>query len=235
MDTEGFKAYLKKGGRSPNATNRCLRYVSEFEIFLLNDRGGKRLANTEDEDLLQFVLFLDQDSKTTAKGYLWAIIYYYDYISNDEMRDFAKRLRAERIVRKPFALKDFRGVNQEYVDKLKANGIRNVNQMIEAGKTPQDRQRLAEISGIPDNAILEFVKLSDLARIPGIKGIRARLYYDVGIDSVEELGTWDPEQLRETVVDFVEKTGFDGIPTLPAEARFAIEKAKNMPKIVEYD
>jgi hypothetical protein len=36
------------------------------------------------------------------------------------------------------------------------------------------------------------------------------------------------------IVEFVECTGFDDIATLPAEARFTIQKAKELPKIVEY-
>jgi site-specific recombinase XerD len=32
----------------------------------------------------------------------------------------------------------------------------------------------------------------------------------------------------------IERTGFEGIATLPAEARFTIQKARELPKIVEY-
>lgn len=235
MNFKGFRTYLKKGGRSPNAIKRCIQYVSEYELYLKNYRSGKRLENGDDEDLALFVQFLEQEENQSAKGHLWGLIYYFDFTENSELRDYAKRLRAERIVRKPFSLKDFRGVDQDHVRRLREVDITNVNQMLVAGKTPQDRERLAETTNIPENAILEFVKLSDLARIPGIKGIRARLYYDVGIDTVEKLGTWDPVELRETVEEFVEETGFDGIPTLPAEARHAVKKARELPKIVQYE
>jgi hypothetical protein len=76
--------------------------------------------------------------------------------------------------------------------------------------------------------------LSDLARIPGVKGIRARLYYDAGIDTVVTIAGLEPEELREIVVDYVARSGFDGLPTLPAEAEFTVEKARNLPSIVEY-
>jgi hypothetical protein len=235
MDSSGFKPYLIKGGRSQNAIDRCVNYITDFEQHLINNRHGKSLVDSDDEDLMHFVIFLEQDQKMSAKGHLWALIYYYDYVSNYELRDFAKRLRSERIVRKPFTLKEFRDVNQDNVEKFKEVGIINVNQMLEAGKTPQDRKKLSEKTGVPESEILEFVKLSDLARIPGIKGVRARLYYDVGIDTVDQLGTWDPEELRKKVVEYVEESGFDGIPTLPAEARSAVEKARKLPSIVEYE
>jgi len=78
------------------------------------------------------------------------------------------------------------------------------------------------------------VKLSDLARIPGVKGIRARLYYDAGVDTIEKMAQWDPQELRTMIVQFVEQTGFDGVATLPAETRFTVKQAKKLPRIVEY-
>ena len=125
--------------------------------------------------------------------------------SNDEMRSLAGAMRAQRIKRTPFPLSKFRGVHPEYVDKLASEGIRNVAQMLEAGRTPEDRQTLAEKTGVPLEAILEYVKLSDLARISGTKGIRARLYYDAGVDTLEVLARWDPVELRAMLIDFVER------------------------------
>jgi len=93
---------------------------------------------------------------------------------------------------------------------------------------------LAEQTRVPLDAILEFVKLSDLARIAGLKSIRARLYHDAGADTIEKLAQWDPEELGAMLAAFVERTGFDGIAPLPKEARHAVENAQKLPKIVEY-
>lgn len=234
MDEVGFRNYLKKGGRSTSAVNRCLRFVSEFENFLSEIKTGKHLDDAQGEDLVDFVMVLDARSKTKSKGYLWAIRYYYGYTDNEDMHILASRLREERIERKPFPLKNFRGVNAFYVNLLAEAGIKNVNQMLAAGGTKNEREALAKSMGIPLPSILEFVKLSDLARIPGVKGTRARLYYDAGIDTVESIAELEPEDLRAIVVDYVARTGFDGIPTLPAEAKFTVEKARQLPSIVEY-
>jgi hypothetical protein len=48
------------------------------------------------------------------------------------------------------------------------------------------------------------------------------------------MAAWEPEKLVDKIVEFVAETGFDGVPTLPAEARFTINKAKKLPKIVQY-
>jgi len=133
-----------------------------------------------------------------------------------------------------FKLKEFRGVDPEYVRKLETIGIRNVKEMLDAGRTHTGRKDLSAKAGVPSDAVLELVKLSDLARIQGLKGIRAKLYYDAGVDTIEKLAGWDPEELRTMLVKFVEETGFDGIAPLPKEANNAVEMAKRMPKIVEY-
>jgi len=151
------------------------------------------------------------------------------------LRDLASKLRQDRITRKAFPLKDFRGVDQGHAKKIAAVGIVDVEQMREAGSTPAKRESLSEQTGIPLETILEFVKLSDLARLGGVKGIRARLYYDAGVDTIEKMAQWDSEELRAMLIEFVERTGFDGIAPLPKEAQNAVETARKLPKVVEYD
>jgi hypothetical protein len=136
--------------------------------------------------------------------------------------------------RNPFKLKEFRGVNPEHIAKLFDLGIKNADQMLKAGQTRKQRAALAQETGISEKQILELVKLSDLARLPGVKGIRARLYYDAGVDCVEKMAGWEPESLRIMVTKYVERTGFDGIPPLPKEVSSTIANARKLPKVVEY-
>jgi predicted flap endonuclease-1-like 5' DNA nuclease len=234
MDEAGFESFLRRGGRSPKATARCIRYVREFEEYLQLHRDGTCLEDANADELEQFVGWIEREPKASANTHLWGLRYYFEYISNEEMRALASAMRGQRVTRAPFSLSKFRGVNQEYADRLASQGITNVEQMREAGRTPLDRQTLAERAGVPPGAILEFVKLADLARIPGLKEIRARLYYDAGVDTVEKLAAWDPLELRHMLLDFVERTGFDGIAPLPKEAASAVSTAKSLPKVVEY-
>jgi putative heme iron utilization protein len=231
---EEFRDFLKKGGRSQSATNRAVRYTKEFEAFLSEQCNGKSLEEVEPEDLDNFVNWLESEPKASAKGHLWGLRYYFEFTSKEEMRGLAGVLREQRIQRTPFLLRDFRGANPKHIEKLAAAGIKNINQMLKRGSTPQDREGLAELTNVPPDTILEFVKLSDLARIPGVKGIRARLYVDAGVDTIEKMAQWDPTELTEMIREYVERTGFDGVPTLPAEARFTVKKAKELPKIVAY-
>jgi hypothetical protein len=136
--------------------------------------------------------------------------------------------------RNPFKLRDFRGMDEALVAKLEARHIRISEQMLAAGRTREQRAALARELGFPEGALLELVKLSDLARLPGVKAIRARLYYDAGVDTVAKMASWEPEALRLMVSEFVERTGFDGAPPLPREVSSTVANAKGLPAIVEY-
>lgn len=136
--------------------------------------------------------------------------------------------------RNPFKLRDFRGVDSEVVAKLETQRIRNVEQMLVAGCTKEQRSALAQELEVSEEDILELVKLSDLARLPGVKGIRTRLYYDAGVDTVEKMANWEPEALREMVTKYIEQTGFAGIPPLPKEVSSTVANAQKLPKVVDY-
>jgi len=233
MDEESFALFLRRSGRNPEVIERVIRIVRQYESYLQSEYG-KELRTSDPDDLDGFVAFVESEPKKSAKTHLWAIRYYYQFTENMEMDAYAGSLRADRITRKPFNLKDFRGVDPAHVAALQDLGIRTTDQMLVAGRTPADRTALAETSGVPVDAILEFVKLSDLTRIPGIKSIRARLYYDAGVDSIEKMAGYTPEQLLALTTEFVEQTGFEGIAPLPAEVRSGIGKARRLPKIVEH-
>jgi hypothetical protein len=233
LNVEAFEKFLKHGGRSSSMAKRVVAHVDEYKRYLREERNCETPDEAGTKDLKAFVSYVEEKRKGSSKNYLHSIRYYYDYALNEEMRSLAGNLRRQRIVQTPFPLRDFRGINQVYVDKLAAIGIRNVKDMLLAGQTHKATQELAARTGIPAEAILELVKLSDLARITGVKSIRARLCYDAGVDTLEKMARWEPEKLRAMLIDFVEKTRFQGIAPLPKEAEFTAE-AKKLPKIVEY-
>lgn len=234
MDSEAFGVFLRTGGRSDNAIKRCIKLVASFEDYLISSRKGRQLDNIVPEDLIEYIQSMDKESISKSKALLWALRYYYQFSGITEMSELASLLREDRMARSPFLLKNFRAVDQDDMDNLENFGIKNINHLLKAGGNKHDRKKLSLQTGIPEQKIVEYVKLADLARIPGVKGIRARLYYDSGIDSVEKLANLEPEQLRETVVAYVEESGFDGIPTQSAEAIFTVKTARNLPVIVDF-
>jgi hypothetical protein len=233
LDEEAFQKFLKKGGRSPRAARGIIETVQKYEQYLHEKRDLKGLGQAKPQDLEAFVSHVEEKKKDAAKEYLHGICYYYEYTQNNEMRTLAANLRNQRITQKPFTLRDFLKINPSHIEKLEALGIRNANQMLTAGKTPKKRQELSTKTGIPAEAILELVKLSDLTRIFGVKSIRARLYYDAGVDTLDKMAKWDSDNLRTMLIDFVQKTGFNGIAPLPKEAEFTVKEAKKLQRIIE--
>jgi hypothetical protein len=133
-----------------------------------------------------------------------------------------------------FKLRDFRGVKPQVIAKLANLGIKNAGQMLSAGETPESRTALADQADISLDELLELVKLCDLSRLPGVKGIRARLYYDAGVDSVEKLASYEPEALLAKTSEFVKRSGFEGIAPLPKEVSSTIANAKKLPAVVKW-
>jgi predicted RecB family nuclease len=235
MDREGFQKYLKKEGKSQRIIDAAVARVEEFERYLKEKKGGKELDKARPEDLDAFISWLEKDEDLAAKKYLLGIRYFYEFHPNEALAALASFRWSERTTSSgaPLKLKEFRGVNAADLKKLENAGIRNVNEMIKAGQTPTKRKELSAKTKVPITVISELVKLSDLARIQGVKGVRARLYYDAGVDTLEKMAKWNPEELRTYLVEYVKRTEFKGIAPLPKELKFTIETAKRLPKIVE--
>ncbi len=232
MDETAFTTFLRRGGRSPNAAGRVLGYVQDFEAYLAGH--GLALDDAGPADLESYVASIESVPGATAKLDLWGILYYYDFLDDVVMVHAAAALRRERVEKTPFPLRQFRGVNAAHTDRLAAEGIRFARDLQKEGRTPEARQEIANRTGVPPAAVEELVRLSDLARITGLKGIRARLYLDAGVVSVADLATRDPEGLVVELRKFVESTGFEGVPALPGEVRFSVDVAKKLPALIDW-
>jgi len=219
-NAEGFREYLKRKGKKSHVVEDLIRRCNGFEEFL-HQRQESSIDDASKEDMLAF---------------LRAISLYYKFTSKPELSASASNLREQKIssTRKPLKLKKFRGVNKKYIILLEKEGITNVDQMLEKGRTSHDRKELSKNTGIPLESILEYVKLSDLSRLEGVKDIRAKLYFDAGVDTLDKMASWNPEELQAHLIEFVKRTGFNGIAPLPKEVRNTVETAKKLPRIAEY-
>jgi hypothetical protein len=236
MDEQAFEKNLKKSGKKAHVIEQLIQQVRQFETYLTQDRL-KSLETADEVDLNAFIAMIEANEPGRASKQVRGLALYFRFSGNSGLADRAAEYRETQVAkgRSSFLLRDFRRVDAQAVRNLNDAGITNVYQMLEAGKTLSDRQRLAQQTNISPQTILELVKLSDLSRVPGIKQIRARLYYDAGVDTLEKLAGWEHEALRNKMVEYVERTGFDGIAPLPKEVQSSIEAARQLPKIVEYD
>ncbi len=234
-ERQSFENHLKRSGKKPHVIEGLVRQVSQFEQFLQTRNKG--LDTAIEQDILDFAAELEADRPGSSGKRVRGLALYFRWNGNAALAETASGVREGAIARKRniFKLSDFRGVDPEYIARLKSAGINNIEDMLTTGKTTLARQELADRTGVPMNIILELVMFSDLARLNGVKAIRARLYYDAGVDSVEKLAGFEPEELLRLTAEFVERTGFDGIAPLPKEVLHTIEAARKLPKLVQYD
>ncbi len=123
-----------------------------------------------------------------------------------------------------------RGMNPELAAKLKAEGITNTDQLLEAAQKAGPRRDLAKKLGISGSELLEFVNRADLARIKGIGDAYANLLEEAGVDSVKELAHRVPANLHDRMTKLnEEKVLVPRVPNLEAITAWIYE-AKQLEK-----
>ncbi|MHA2300862.1 MAG: DUF4332 domain-containing protein, partial [Candidatus Thorarchaeota archaeon] len=210
----------------------CVENAQRFEAFLA--ATGKTARNSSEIDLDQFIASV-LGGKNVAR-FMWTLQYYFSYIEHEKMLKYSQIVREEHTgkKRKPFKLRDFKDVDQEAILKLSALDIQTVEDMLKAGKTETMRKELSEKTGIDHEGILELAKLSNLTRLGAVKAVRARLYHDSGFDTLEEIAKVSAEELIKRTREFIEKTGFDGIPPTPKEAENTVTTAKKLSDVLTF-
>jgi hypothetical protein len=231
LDEESFRRYLKKTGRSEKRCQSEIRNLRKFEEYL-SRHMNKKLGAAIPEDVKEFANWA-KGKRENVNVLLWSLNRYYNCVSNDLLSCAVNELLGLDYLQK-YNLKDFLGVSHQHTQALRKAGISTSAHMLKAGRTEEERRTLAEETGVPGSAILELVKLADLSRIVGLKKKRARLYYDAGLDTLDTIAGWDPAEMQQMFVEFIERTAFDGAPPTPSEAAFTVKLAKFLPRIVEY-
>jgi site-specific recombinase XerD len=229
-----FAAFLKKKGKKQDVIDSIVADVALFEQFLRNIRS-KSIEETDTDDILRFVDACGKGGNLLSKK-LRSIALYFGFLSKPSLAALASEFREREISakRKALRLDQISNCDRTIVDKLAKAGIVNTYQMIEAARSAELRENLAAHTGIEMERILEYLKLSDLSRLKGMKGVRVRLYYDAGVDTLDKLSSWDPEELRKMLIDFVRRTSFEGIPPLPKEVSTTIEAAKKLERLIDF-
>jgi len=102
----------------------------------------------------------------------------------------------------PNKLIEVEGIGPEFARKLELAGAKTTKDLLVLAKTPTDREKLAEKSGISGTLILKWANHADLMRIGGIGGEYAEFLETLGVNTVNELATRNPEMLYAAVKSF---------------------------------
>jgi len=220
MDETGFIAFLKQNNKDAKVIRSYTTAVRQFEAYLAEQ--GKSLPAAAPDDI-----------RRGPRGCFLALGMYYEFLGEDRLSAAAhEAFSAPNFA--AFKLSEFMAIRSETVQALKARGIVTAQDMLSAGRTPALRAALAQQTGLAEDEILELVKLSDQARIGGHKRIRARLFHAAGLDTLDKIAACEPEAVRRILIDYIERSGFKGIPSTPREAANSVKMARYLPRIVEY-
>ena len=232
MDKDRFIQRMRKDKKSESTIKRNIELTQNFGKYLLENKKRK-IEEASPRDLEDFKIWAEKNKLQNIRMYFMSLSAYYEYLAKKKMVLKAKELMGI-IELDTYKLKDFQGINTNNIAKLKRKGIHTAKQILDKGYTKKGRDRLSRELTIPVAPILELVKLSDLARIPGVKKIRARLYYEAGLDTLEKMAACDAEGLRNISAEYIQKISFKGIPPTQKEAEHTVTMAKYLKKYVEY-
>lgn len=126
------------------------------------------------------------------------------------------------------------GIGSAYAEKLNSIEINTLEKLLQLGSTKKGRTEIAEMAGISEKLVLEWVNLADLYRVKGIGEKYSDLLEEGGVDTVVELSKRVPENLFAKLAEVnAAKKLVKRNPTLP-EIKSWIEQAKQLPRIIQY-
>jgi predicted flap endonuclease-1-like 5' DNA nuclease len=133
-----------------------------------------------------------------------------------------------------YSVEDIEGVGKVFAAKLEAAGIRSVDALLEAGKSPAGRRKVAADSGIAEDRILKFVNHCDLMRIKGVGPQISELLESAGVDTVKELRRRNAENLHAAMAETNAKRNLMNQLPGAGQVQGFIDQAKEMEPMVTY-
>jgi len=100
-----------------------------------------------------------------------------------------------------YPVTEITGIGPDDVERLKAVGIRTTIRLLDAAKSPKERKRLAEKTGLDEKRILSWANAADRMRIKGVGGDYSGLLQAAGVDTVKELKYRNPAKLARAMAE----------------------------------
>ena len=98
-----------------------------------------------------------------------------------------------------YPLSQIEGLTAYCASKLKSQGIRTTDRLLEAARTVKGRKTLAAKTGISEQQLLEWANFSDYMRIPGMGRAKVGLVRAAGVPTVRELALRNPSRLAQNM------------------------------------
>lgn len=131
-----------------------------------------------------------------------------------------------------YSLSEIEGLSGDCAAKLKAQGIRTTEALLEAASTVKGRKALAAKTGITEQQLLEWANFSDYMRIPGMGKAKVGLVRAAGVTTVRELALRNPSRLAQNIKDVnIRRKLVRVLPSEKSVERLIEQARKLQPKI----
>jgi predicted flap endonuclease-1-like 5' DNA nuclease len=118
--------------------------------------------------------------------------------------------------------------------KLKAQGIRTTETLLEKSTTFKNRKALSAATGLCEKQILEWANIADCMRIKGMGKAKAELLRAAGVKTVREFVQRNPARLAQAMAEANSKRKL--VQVLPSEKSVGdlIQQARKLPLKITY-
>jgi hypothetical protein len=120
----------------------------------------------------------------------------------------------------------------EYISTLRNHKVRFTLDLLEQGRTLEERRKIAEETGVPTEFISELVNRADFTRLPYTSGKTVRHYFGIECKNLEQLAKSELNQLTKAMAKHLDSIGIR-LSRSFIELDSGIVIAKVLPKIVE--
>ena len=131
-------------------------------------------------------------------------------------------------------IQEIEGIGKTYAEKFNNRGVKTLEDLLAKGRTPKEREELADATGLTEDQILEWVHRADLHRVKGIDSEYADLLEAAGVDTVADLAQRNAELLADRLRAINEVKRKVGSMRGTEYIGEWIMQARCMPKAVEY-
>ena len=131
-----------------------------------------------------------------------------------------------------YPLSELEGMTAFAASKLKSQGIRTTEGLLESASTVKGRKALSAKTGISEQQLLEWANVADCMRIPGMGKAKTGLVRAAGVATVRELALRNPARLAQNMKDMNTKRKL--VRVLPSEKsveQLIAQARKLQPKI----
>jgi predicted flap endonuclease-1-like 5' DNA nuclease len=133
-----------------------------------------------------------------------------------------------------YPLTDIEGIDEAIAARLKQEGIRSSDSLLEVARTSRGRKALAQSTGIDEKQLLCWANIADCMRIRGVSREYADLLHAAGVYTVKEIKYRNPRNLAAAMAEANRRRKL--VKVLPSEKVVVrwIDHARKLPVKITY-